>query len=73
MDVVSVAEFLREAGCATKDLLDRVNRWTAKSSKLGLTKANHFQKQRWHGGRGTREQWAASRATMRKVWATLAK
>ena len=51
----------------------RVNRWTAKSSKLGLTKADHFEKQRWHGGRGPREQWAASRATMPEVWATLAK
>ena len=73
VDVVSVGEFLREAGCNGKRVLERVDTWTGEGSKLGLVKNNHFAKQRWHGGCGSREQWSASKATLRKVWKVLRK
>ena len=73
MDVVSVAEFLREAGCSNRDVLDKIKRWTAKDAAPGLVKQKHSQKQRRHGGGGSKAHWVASRATMRKVWKCLGK
>ena len=73
VDAVSVGEFLREAGCNGKRVLERVDTRTGEGSKLGLVKNNHCWKQRWHGGRGSREQWSASKATLRKVWKVLRK
>ena len=67
VDVVSVGEFLREARCNGKRVLERVDNWTGEGLELGLVKNSNFWKQRWHGGRGSREQWSVSKATLRKV------
>ena len=63
----------REAGRSNRDVLDKIKRWTVKDAALGPVKRKHFQKQCWHGGRGSKAHWVASRATMRKVWTCIGK
>ncbi len=46
VDVVSVSEFLREAGCNGKRVLERVDTRTGEGSKLGLVKNSNFWQQR---------------------------
>ena len=63
----------REAGRSNRDVLDKIKRWTWKDAAFGFVKKKHIQKQCWHGGRGSKAHWVASRATMRKVWKCLGK
>jgi len=69
LEVVLVAHFLGEMGWSTTRVNERINVWTGRHSKLGLVKGTHFWKQRVaRSSPGTREQWVASKKTLRKVW-----
>ena len=69
LDVVLVAHFLKEMGSSSTRVKERITVWTGKHSKLGLAKGTHFWKQRVPGSStGTKVQWVASKATLRKVW-----
>ena len=72
LDVVRVACFLKEMGLSSTRTNERINVWTGRQCKLGRVKGTHFWKQRAsHLSPGTREQWVASRAILRKVWELL--
>ena len=69
VQVVRAQEFLRHAGRDSRHTLNQINAWTR--GKAGVKKGVHFWTQHWDGGRGSREQWSGSKASFRKVWASL--
>lgn len=68
--VAAVSEFLGHVGEDGDHTLQKIKAWTARGARLGV-KRRQFMKARAKSGSGPRSRWAASRATMYKVWPAL--
>ena len=67
-----VSEFLKRANMtsSSKHIKGRIDVWTKRGSKLGVRKRD-FCKVKTKAGAGKQRRWAASKATLRKVWPRL--
>ena len=67
-----VSEFLKRAKMTSSSnyTKERIDVWTKRGSKLGVRKRD-FCKVKTKAGAGKQRRWAASKATLRKVWPRL--
>ena len=68
--VAAVSDFLMHVGEDGDHTLQKIKTWTARGARLGV-KQRDFMKVGATSGSGPRQRWAASNATMYKVWPAL--